>query len=332
MAGISVLPMKYAQRWTWANVWLMFNALSLLIIPFVILSLTAPQAWATYSSVPVQDLAIPIALGLGWGIGCVLCGISYTMLGVGLGMSIVLGLAAIAGSILPLLILFPTRLQATQTRVLYWGMAVLLLGLILTSRAGSLRQKARPREDISQTPLLSAFGKGDLRRGLVVAACAGILSGFFNVALASGSAIHARAIQLGASSASAVNILWLPITSAAFLAILIYCTYLLTRSKSWSRYVLRGSLSHWLLVFAMALLYTASIALYGFGATFADAAGTVVGFPVYMSSMIITGNLAGVATREWTGAPNIAWFYALAGLLALVGAIILVSSAAMLTT
>jgi L-rhamnose-H+ transport protein len=319
--------MKYAKRWTYEHVWLLFNGLALLVIPFGTLSLNSQKVWATYHAVPLVTLVLTVALGFGWGIGSVLCGIAYTMLGLGLGMSVVLGLAAIVGSILPLLVLAPERLWNAQTTALYWSIIVLIIGLVFVARAGHLREVSRGEGTTTNTADLNAFGKGELRKGLFIAISSGILSGLLNVGLIYGSSIRTTALQLGASTALAVSALSFPVTAAGFFGILIYSSYLLTRRNSWKLYFAAGSQSHWLLVLLMALLYTASIWLYTYGANRAGSMGAVLGFPAYMSSMIIAGNVAGALTGEWKDAAGASRIFALGGLLALIGAIVLISRA-----
>jgi L-rhamnose-H+ transport protein len=241
MAGTSGLLMKYAKQWTLQHVWLLYNALALLIIPFFLLCFSSLRVLDIYRTVPAATLVLTIVLGLGWGIGSILSGIGYTMLGIGLGMSVVLGLAAVIGSILPLLLVAPSHLWNSQTTVLYWSIIVLVVGLLFVARAGNLREVSRNPGTTTNAADLSAFGRGELRKGLLIAVSSGILSGLFNLGLVCGSMIRVKALQFGASSASAVNVLWFPITTAGFLGILLYSSYLITRENTWRLYLVPRS-------------------------------------------------------------------------------------------
>jgi L-rhamnose-H+ transport protein len=53
--------------------------------------------------------------------------------------------------------------------------------------------------------------------------------------------------------------------------------------------------------------------------------GAIVGFPIYMSVMIVTGNATGLITGEWKGSPRSAYGYGLLGVLALIGSIIIIA-------
>ncbi len=327
MSGTCALPMKYATRWRWENVWLLHNGLSLVLLPVIIIvSAGSPSAWGTYRHVSPAYLAIVVLIGVGWGVGASLCGLAYNMLGIGLGMSIVLGLAAISGSILPLVVRFPSHLFTSQAGFLYWSLCLMVLGLALTCRAGALRQRGKQAVEGPSSAEIENFGKADVRKGIPVAIVAGVLSGLFNVGLVFADEIRLRSLDLGVGRLAAVNLAWLPVTVAGFLVILSHCSVLLSLGRSWHRYT--SDASHWLLVALMGGLYAGSISLYGQGTAWAGELGPVLGFPAYMSTMILTGNIAGIATGEWRGSSTLAYLHLTAGLAGLLSAAAIASHAA----
>lgn len=97
-----------------------------------------------------------------------LAGIGYTMLGMGLGVSIVLGLTASVGSLLPLLLLYLGRLGSGSSLVLYAAVAVMLMGSAISAKAGGLRQSIRSPEEIASKVDITAFGKGNMRSGIII--------------------------------------------------------------------------------------------------------------------------------------------------------------------
>jgi hypothetical protein len=127
------------------------------------------------------------------------------------------------------------------------------------------------------------------------------------------------------SPMNAVNTLWLPVTVSGFAAILAYCSYLLIKCRTLNLYLIAGSTSHWLLVSLMAVLYTGSIFVYGIGSVRMGAMGPIIGFPVYMSTMIFTGNAAGLLTGEWKDSPRAAYRYGFVGMLALIASILVIA-------
>ena len=327
MLGCGVVPMKFATKWKWENIWLLNTAFALVVIPSLVVLRSVPHAWEAYRTARPSAVGAAILLGLGWGIGSVLSGIGYAMLGVGLGASIILGLASTLGSLVPLAVLFPGRLLTPSALTLYVGVTFMLVGLIVTGHAGKLRQAAHDAGEVVSNPDLRSFGKGDIGIGFVVCIGSGVLSSMFNLALAFGDDIRLTALRLGVSPMGAVNTLWLPVEVAAFAANLIYCGYLLTRNRTWSLYLTSGSLSHWLIGALMAALWMGSISVYGLGAGRLGEMGAVVGFPTYISMSIVTANSAGFVTHEWAGSPRAAYLYALVGMLILVVSVVVVGMA-----
>lgn len=325
MSGSCVVPMKYATKWRWESVWMVFNGLALVLIPLIVAALTTPQAWTAYREAPKSALIAAVLLGFGWGIGATLCGVGYTMLGVGLGMTIVLGVSASVGSALPLAILYPERLLKAESLALYLGLAIMIMALILSAYAGKIRQAARPNQETTSGADLKAFGKGDIRVGVIVCVASGLLSSMFNLALIFGDGIRNTALHLGANSAAAVNVLWLPITVSGFVAIFTYCGYLLTKNRSWGLYFSSGTASHWFYILIMSGLYIGSIFVYGIGAVRLGQRGAIIGFPSYMAMMIVTGNVVGLITGEWRLCPPKAYVFGFAGISGLVASIVVIS-------
>jgi len=322
--GCTVVPMKYASRWKWENVWLSFTLFALVLLPLALVLLRTAQPWASYHAAPVSTLWSVFLFGLGWGIGMTLAGIGYTMLGMGLGVSIVLGLTASVGSLLPLLLLYPSRLAGGSSLVLYAGVAVMLMGLAMSAKAGRLRQSVRSTEEITSKADITAFGKGDMRVGIIICLIAGLLSSMVNLGLVFGDNIRLAAMARGASLPDAVNVLWLPLMASCFLVNLAYCSYLLTKNNTWKLFVAGGTKSHWFIGFLMGVCQIAGLSMYGFGAYRMGNMGAILGFPAFMSMTVITANTLGWVTGEWRGSPRKAYVYGVAGLLVLVVAIVII--------
>jgi L-rhamnose-H+ transport protein len=241
-------------------------------------------------------------------------------LGIGLGTSVVLGVTAAIGSLLPLAILFPERLWSSSIVPLYAGVAMMLAGLTVSATAGRRRQTGRNETDTTTGADIQAFGKGDIRIGLLICIVSGILSGMLNLALVFGDDIRISMLKAGASSFAAVNALWLPVEASGFVATLLYCMYLLRRNQTWSLYWV--SRSHWLIALVMAAFFMAGLSLYGLGAARLGEMGAILGFPVFMSTVVVTGNVAGLLTGEWRGSPRTAYIYGIVGLVLLILSIV----------
>jgi L-rhamnose-H+ transport protein len=321
----AIVPMKFAKRWMWENIWLLYIGFGQVVFPLLLVWLTAPKAWAVFASARPSALAAAALFGLGWGIGNVLSGIGYTMLGVGLGLTIILGLTASLGSVIPLAVLYPDRLASLAALALYLGILVMVGGLILCFHAGNLRQVHRPRKETSGGADLQSFGKGDLRTGVVICIASGILSSMLNLAFIFGDDIRRTALRQGMSATSAVNTLWLPIFLFGFLPTLVYCVYLFARNRSWHAFVQPATGSNWFIGMLMGLLFVTGLSLYGSGTLRLGTIGPVLGFPVYTSAMVLSANMAGFLTGEWRGSPRGAYIYEILGILLLIGSIVVIA-------
>jgi L-rhamnose-H+ transport protein len=322
--GCSILPMKYATKWKWENIWMGYIGFAQVILPCLVILITIPQPWKTYREATLSAILSAVLLGLGWGIGNTLSGIGYALLGIGLGTSIVLGLTAAIGSLLPLIILFPGRLESRAACLVYVGIVVTILGLILSAHAGRLRQEHRPKGETTSSADIKAFGKGDIRLGMVVCIASGILSSMLNLALVFGDNIRLAALRRGATQMGAVNLLWLPVEIAGFLPTLFYCMLLFRKNKSWAYFRCPGALSHWLIAILMGALFLTGLSVYGLGTAHLGEMGAILGFPVFMSTVVITSNTAGLITGEWRDSPRSAYLYGLSGLLLLLSAIVII--------
>jgi len=97
-----------------------------------------------------------------------------------------------------------------------------------------------------------------------------------------------------------------------------FCAYLGRKTHSLRLSALAGTRHYWLFGMIMGLLWTGSLALYGASATSMSTMGPILGWPLFMSVIIITSSVWGFATREWRGAGHKAITVMLAGILFLI--------------
>jgi L-rhamnose-H+ transport protein len=75
----------------------------------------------------------------------------------------------------------------------------------------------------------------------------------------------------------------------------------------------------------MGLLWIGGVYMYSMGAATLGSWGVVVGWVLFMSSLILTGNLWGIFKGEWKGAPAAARSLLNRGILVLMIAIVIVA-------
>src|SRR2546423_12326724 len=145
LQGLFAVPMKYARRWNYEHIWLIYSLAGMVVLPWMLTIATVPHLGEVYSLTPMPVLVRIASFGLCWGIGSALAGLGMNLLGIGLGMAIILGLSASLGSLIPLLILSPQQLHTPQGRTYLVGTVIMLAGIAVCARAGMLKDAARNR-------------------------------------------------------------------------------------------------------------------------------------------------------------------------------------------
>src|SRR5439155_1660818 len=223
LQGVFAVPMKYARRWNYEHIWLIYGLAGMVVLPWLFTAATVPHLAEVYSLTSTSVLLRIAGFGLCWGIGSVLAGLGMNLLGIGLGMAIILGLSASLGSLIPLLILTPQQLYTHQGRVYLVGTVIMLAGIGICARAGMLRDAARKGGlSVSPKPFLVGF---------VVCCLSGLFSSALNFSYAFGGEAVDRARSLGASPLWSTGVVTVLAVSGGFIANLCYCGYLLRKRR-----------------------------------------------------------------------------------------------------
>jgi L-rhamnose-H+ transport protein len=132
---------------------------------------------------------------------------------------------------------------------------------------------------------------------LLLAILCGFGASFMNFGVTFGTSLTQAARSFGANEFSAINAIWLPLMLAGAVPNILYCVWLIKRNGSGHLY--RAGRSHWALAGIMAVFWFGSTLLYGLGASQLGAWGLILGWPLFMSLIVITATTLGVLTGEW---------------------------------
>ena len=317
MAGNCMLPAKFVRSWKWGNVWLVFSLVSLLILPWSFALLLVDHLASTYSHLSLSQFAVPIAFGAGWGIAQVLFGISVTRLGLGVAYSIIVGLGAVLGTLVPLFLQQRQAVSSGTLRILIGGVLLMVLGIALTAWGGHLREK-------SSNTIGSFISRDGYLTSVLIAVLCGFMAPMLNYSFAFGQDIACQAVALGNSPVLAAYSVWPIALAGGFVPNFLYSVYLLWRHHGVSAF--RSPYPDLLWSTLMAVLWMGAFALYGMSATFLGTLGTSVGWGLFQIFMITTAILSGVLTGEWKGSPVRARAYLGTGLMFLILATVLFSA------
>src|SRR6201996_584270 len=137
--GNCMLPLKRIRTWPWECTWLVFSLVSLALVPCLIALCVVPGWPYIYASLGPAVWLPSLLFGFGWGIAQVLFGISVMRLGMSLAFTIIVGLGTVFGTLIPLIMLHREILFSSNSRLLLAGSALMVIGVVLSGIAGSLR-------------------------------------------------------------------------------------------------------------------------------------------------------------------------------------------------
>ncbi len=293
MEGLFALPMRFAPRWAWENFWGAGSLMALLLVPWPLALLTVPHLGSVYASADPLSLLLAVVFGAGWGAGGIFFGLGVAYLGLSLGTSLIMGLIAIGGSIVPLLLAHNTQISMQGSAGLLAGIALMVIGLTICARAANLKrrepsERSRPRQ---------------LGLGLMYCLSAGVLSALVNFALVFGAPIARPAIASGVEPATANNAVWAIVFTVNYLVNIGYCLFRAASRGTLQKFRTDSTPRYWALAFVMGMLWAGGIVAYGRGASLEGPLGPVFGFPIMLITSILTGNVAGAICGEWKNQP-----------------------------
>jgi L-rhamnose-H+ transport protein len=292
VAGIAnasfTLPMKYTRKWAWENTWLAWTVLALVALPLAAALLTIPNLATVYRAASPSSILEICGFGAGWGVAQVCFGLAVDLIGITLAFSIVLGTSAAMGSLIPMIALHRDHLNSGAGWAVMGADAMVLVGVMICAVAGKMRDgtKAVPQPTQKRSS-----------RGLLLAVLCGLCASLMNLGVAFGTSLMQVARSFGANEPNAINAVWLPLMFAGALPNILYCIWLLRRNRTGHLFGERPA--NWALGAVMAVFWFGSTLLYGMGAGQLGNWGPILGWPLFMTLIVITATTLGVLTGEW---------------------------------
>jgi len=262
--------------------------------------LTIPNASSVFQVAGLRVLLLMVLFGVGFGLAQIFFGLGIAAIGIALNFAIAIGLATALGSLVPLLVLQRQKIFTPQGHMIFLGVALVLAGIVGCAAAGGLKEKqlaaaaARPKE--------STAVKMSFKAGVFICILAGIGSPFNNFGLAFGKPLINAAIAQGAGPGSQANVIWAPLNTAALIPYLTYCAYLWKKNGTAHLFRAPGTGLNWIFGAVMGLFWFGSTVIYGGVSARLSEMGPILGWPLFMSSIIITSNVWGFVTGEWKAA------------------------------
>jgi L-rhamnose-H+ transport protein len=254
--------------------------------------------------------------GILWGFGGLTFGLSLRYLGVALGQSIALGLCAAFGTLIPAFISGQNLLSSKAGLLTITGVALTVAGIVVIGYAGALKSK-----EMTEDEKRAAVKEFALKKGILIAIFAGIMSACFSFGFQSGKPIENIALEHGTNPLFQKNPTLIFILFGGFLTNLIYCVYLNIRNKTYRDYLTKdGSilLNNIGFTFLAGFLWFLQFHFFGMGSSKLPAVMSVFGWSILMALNIAISNIWGIILNEWKGAGKKTISVLVAGIIILV--------------
>ena len=312
MEGIYPVATRYTPRWKWEHIWGAGSLMSILLVAWPIAWLTIPEPFRLLRETGASNLLMTTLFGAGWGIGGIFFGYGVNVVGIAVGVSLIMGLIAVVGSALPMVLYRPEQLATGGGQILLAALAVMVIGIVLCGYAGSLREKASKNvasavaagADNSATTIASATSprRSSFRIGMLFCVLSGVLSPMVNFAVIKGDAMRSLAIEHGASALWAINAVWLLVFTAGYGVFVLYSLFLMVRHKTFADWFHPTTGKYWIMGAVMGLLWGGGVIVYGTGLSYMGALGAYAGWPLLLVAAIAGSNISAIMIGEWKGA------------------------------
>lgn len=312
------VPFKKVKLWAWESYWITQGLFAWIIIPwlFALIFIPSGELIPIIKDAPASSKLMAAFFGLLWGFGGLTFGLSLRYLGVALGQSIALGLCAAFGTLLPPIIAGENLFSSTAGILTVIGVAITVAGIIIIGYAGSLKSKEMTEEEKR-----AAVKEFALKKGILIAIFAGIMSACFNFGFEAGKPIEEAALAHGTNPLFQKNPTLIFILLGGFITNLAYCGFLNIKNKTYRDYTtVTGQVlvNNLFFTFLAGLLWFLQFHFFGMGSSKLPDGMAVFGWSILMALNIAISNIWGILLNEWKGVKTKTIIVLVAGIIVLI--------------
>ncbi|MGZ3757337.1 MAG: L-rhamnose/proton symporter RhaT [Mucilaginibacter sp.] len=336
-SGSFYIPYKKVKGWAWESFWIVGGIFSWLIVPPLAAWLTIPNFVEIIKATNGNILLLTYFFGLLWGIGGLTYGLGVRYLGVSLGSTIILGLCAVFGSLIPSVYynFFPQAGKDTIVTLAtsHWGQLVLIgisltvVGIIICGRAGMMKEKelTAGEADVEDNK--------DYRFGLgiFVAIVSGVLSACFNFGIEAGKSMAdtANAVWMAAHPAQGTflfqnNVVYIVILWGGLTTNFIWCMILNARNKTFDNYTDKKTPLFKNYIFSALAGTTWFLQFFFYGMGESRLGNGASSWILHMAFIILVANIWGLVLNEWKGVSKKAFRTLIIGITVIIISVIVV--------
>jgi L-rhamnose-H+ transport protein len=303
------LPLKKVKGWAWESFWAVYGLTALVLVPWILALIFSPNIFSVFGKTPGDTIAYCLLFGAMWGVGGLTWGLGIRYLGFGLGLAIACGSCAAFGTLVPPIAYEVTGKQVGAFTGLFGkgsgqatlaGVAISLLGIIVTGMAGMSKEG-----ELSEEQKKASISEFNLKKGLLLAIFAGIMSAGMSFGFRAGDPIKALAESSLPPDATKFW-LGLPvlvvILFGGFVVNFGWCMFLNTKNRTGGDYLKKDVpvAANFLLAAAAGVIWYSQMLLYTAGDTNIGSY-KYSGWSMNMSSQILFSSLIGIMLLEWKG-------------------------------
>ena len=301
------VPIKKVKEWSWESYWIVQGVVSWIIAPWIFAYFTVPNLGAIISNSPLQAILNTILFGALWGVGGLTFGLSMRFLGVAMGQSVALGFCAAFGTLAAPIIEGANLFSTHEGIMIVTGVSICVAGIAVVGYAGALRSKNMSDEDKKKA--ISEFA---LKKGLLIAILAGVMSACFSLGLTgisgvidAGNKIKETAQSYGTHPLFVSNPVYIFVMFGGFLTNFVYCFYLNIKNKTLKDYVSVSSnilINNLLFCLLGGTLWYLQFFFFGMGQSKLPVGMIAFGWSILMALNILFSNIWGILLNEWKNA------------------------------
>jgi L-rhamnose-H+ transport protein len=295
------VPFKKVKVWAWESYWISQGVAAWLIAPWVFALIAVPSGTLLdiLSEAPSQAKWMAIMFGALWGVGGLTFGLSLRYLGVALGQSVALGFCAAFGTLIPPIVAGENLFASSAGILTLIGVAICVAGIAIIGYAGALKSKS-----LSEEQKKAAVKEFALKKGLLIAVLAGIMSACMNFGFEAAVPIEETAARYGTNPLFVSNPSLIFILLGGFATNLVYCVYLNIKNGTGKDYFSvpgKVFLNNLFFTFLAGFLWFLQFHFFGMGKSQLPEEMSVFGWSILMALNISFSNIWGLFLKEWKG-------------------------------
>lgn len=312
------VPFKKVKDWAWESYWIVQGVAAWLLAPWLFAFFTVPDGslFTIIAEAPESSKWLSAFFGVLWGVGGLTFGLSIRYLGIAMGQSIALGFCAAFGTLIPPIVAGENLFSSTVGILMVVGVSVCIAGIALIGYAGALKNQGLSEEERKE-----AIKEFALKKGLIIAFLAGLMSAAFSYGFEVGKPIDAVALKHGINPLYQSNPTLIFILGGGFITNLVYCVYLNIKNKTYKDYTTSSPstfLNNVFFTFLAGFLWFLQFHFYGMGKSQLPADIAPFAWSILMALNIAIGNIWGIALGEWKGVSKKTMVFLVVGIVVLI--------------